>query len=224
MAAEHTMHTTASDKGGQRRPGVSSILRLIEAQLSLSRGATAVLFGLVVALIAVDVGLLRQNAAMKRVVERNQRSLLPTVGSSAPTLLGIDMKGELRRIGYGQDRRETLLFVFSPDCSFSTREWPRWLDIVRQADPTKTRLIYANIGTSVPPDHLARSAGLNPEDVLETDASSKVAYNLQLTPQIVKISADGRIQKVWAGALQPEEELEVRLALRPAAQSARVAQ
>jgi hypothetical protein len=179
----------------------------------MSRSVALLLVALTIALLIVNVALLRQNSRLKAALERAQRSFAPTVGALVPSLIGVDMQGVARTIGYGDDARDTLVFIFSPDCGASARAWPQWLDLARRADSTAVRLVYANVGSKVPAGHVARTGDLKGATVVETDARSKVDYNLRLTPQILRITAAARIAEVWLGRLDPDEERTLHEAL-----------
>lgn len=186
---------------------------LLRSQSPIARPAALVMSALTLTLLVINVALVRQNARLTAAVDRASRAYLPVVGSTVPPLLGVDLNGVTRTVGYGEDAKDTLLFVFSPTCFASTSAWPRWVELAREADKRSVRIVYANIGPTVPPRHPVRDGGLDPATVLQTDARSLVSYNLQVTPQIVRITPEGRIVDVWVGTLDSSEEIALRRAL-----------
>lgn len=199
--------------GEIKNVGRTRVVSWLWAQLAITQTAAAVIIALTIGLLAADVALLRGNDRLKRAVVRANRSLIPAVGAIVPAFLGLDLDGAARAVSYGTDPRDTLLFVFSPDCPKSTAAWPRWLELAQQADRSAVRLVYANVGSRIPADYYARSSALKGAAVLETDARSQVAYNLQVTPLIVRITPDGRIADVLVGRLDANEENRLQRAL-----------
>jgi hypothetical protein len=188
--------------------------RLFQPQAPVSRRAVALVVLLAVVLLTVNILLLRRNAQLTEVAGRAARAYLPAVGATVPDLLGLDLNGAVRTVSYGSDRRDTLLFVFSPDCGMSNLAWERWSALIKAADQSAVRLLFANIGPSLPSGHSVRGLTLDPASVLEVDARSLVAYNLQVSPQILRITPDRRVADVWVGTLDEQEEDALLRALR----------
>lgn len=193
--------------------------RLFQPRVPVSRRLVALIVILAVVLVTVNSLLLRRNAKLADAVDRATRAYIPTVGATVPDLLGLDLNGTVRTVSYGNDRRDTLLFVFSPDCGMSNLAWVRWSSLIEAADRTSVRLLFANIGPSVPVNHILRTMRVDPASILEVDARSLVAYNLQVSPQILRITPDRRVTDVWVGTLNEKEERELMRALRIVAAS-----
>lgn len=191
------------DASDERHSGTFTFLG---TQSSISRLSAAVLLTFTIALLVVNGALLRHNAKLTRALKVAQRSLVPTVGAAVPPLVGIDLQGKMVSVDYSSGPRETFLFVFSPTCMASMGAWPYWSQLAQHVDAASARMVYINIGPMMSPTEVATFRYAPPADVLSIDAGLKVAYNLQLTPQILRITPRGTIADVWVGTLSEEQK------------------
>lgn len=179
---------------------------------------TSFILGIVifVLVLSLDVALLRQNRKLGESLAAQTSSLAIAVGSNVPSISGLSVDGKEEAIDYGKDPRKTLLFVFSTECGVCTKNWPTWESLAGHVDTKSMRLIYANLSKTVSPEYLS-SHKLNSATVLaQLDPKVTVAYDLSLTPQLLLISSQGKVEHVWLGLLKGEQlaDMERTLGMR----------
>ncbi len=164
-------------------------------------------------LFIVNILLVQQNNKLKVLASRPDRALEAKLGSTLPPLEGIDTNGNKQKIAYGQDSRKTALFVFSPRCHACEENMSNWQTIIKTVDPKSFRLAAVSVQPEGVKEYASQHS-LNRIPVLSTlDPKYKVTYNLALTPQILLIDAEGKVEKVWTGLLQGNDKQDVGLAL-----------
>ena len=164
-------------------------------------------------LLIVNVLLVQQNKKLKIMAGRPDRALEVRPGTALPTLEGIDSNGDRQSITYGQDSRKTVLLVLSTRCSACVENMPNWQAIINRLDQQSFRLAAVSLQSEGFKEYASRH-GINQIPVLtKFDPKYRAAYNLALTPQIILIDTDGKVEKVWTGLLQKEDKQEVELAL-----------
>lgn len=176
-----------------------------------NKGRPRVHQSVTIALLVCSVFL---NVILARKVEQLKNNLqviksegkLPT-GASVPAITARDLDGNPATISYGGDATPTVLYVFSPECGWCTRN----LQNVRTlADGVRGR--YRFIGVSLSKKMLREYVAEHEFDFpIYTDlpADVKASYKLGGTPQTIIISADGQVVKNWMGAYTGDLEDEV---------------
>ena len=102
------------------------------------RGAIAILFA---GLAVVNVLLIRENKRLWAELSRSHAAAELQPGASVPALSGLTIEGASVNVNYASDRRKTVLFVFSNECSVCKANWPTWSDLVGKLDPNRFRVI-----------------------------------------------------------------------------------
>jgi peroxiredoxin len=165
-----------------------------------------------VVLLCVNVLLVRQNKKLQVLAVRPDRALEIRPGTTVPPLEGIDSNGDMQS-NYGQDSRKTILLVLSTRCSACVENMPNWQAIFNTIDQQSFRLAAVSLQSEGFKEYASRH-GINQIPVLtKIDPKYRAAYNLALTPQIILIDTDGKVEKVWTGVLRKEDKQEVELAL-----------
>jgi hypothetical protein len=166
-----------------------------------------------VMLLFVNVLLVRQNKKLKVLAGRPDRALEISPGTAVPPLEGIDSNGGLQSINYGQDRRKTVLLVLSSRCYACEENMPNMRAIINRLDRQSFRLAAVSLQSDGFKEYSNRF-GINQIPILtKIDPKYRVAYKLALTPQIILIAPDGKVEKVWTGLLQREDIQDVERAL-----------
>jgi hypothetical protein len=175
--------------------------------------APLLMFFFGMALLLVNVMLVRQNKKLKVLAGRPDRALEIKPGTALPKLEGFDGDGVRHSIDYGQDPRKTVMLVLSPRCYACEENMPNWVAIVNGLDRRSFRLAAVSLQSEGFNEYASRH-GINQVPVLtKIDPKYRVAYNLALTPQTILIDADGKVEKVWTGLLRGEDKQDVELAL-----------
>jgi peroxiredoxin len=125
-----------------------------------------------------------------------QLNVLP-LGANAPPFDAFDLDGKARRIDFRGIGGNTVLYVFSQQCSWCDKNLENIQAISRQA-AGKYRLIGISLTGKIA-DYI-KETGID-FPVLERPAhATAVAYGLGPTPTTIVISPDGVVLKVWQGA------------------------
>jgi hypothetical protein len=178
-----------------------------------SRVVAMLMFVLGATLLLVNVLLVQQNKKLKVLASRPDRALEVKPGTALPPLQGFDSNGARHSIDYGQDSLKTVLLVLAPRCHACEENMPNWEAIINRLDRRSFRLAAVSLQSEGFREYASRH-GINQVPVLtKIDPKYRVAYNLALTPQTILIAADGKVEKVWTGALQGEAKHDVELAL-----------
>jgi peroxiredoxin len=166
-----------------------------------------------VVLLFVNVLLVQQNKKLKVLAGKPDRALEVSPGTELPPLEGLDSNGNRHSVNYGQDSRKTVLLVLSPRCNACEENMPNWKEIINRLDRQSFRAVAISLQSEVSKEY-AIQRGIDQIPVLtNVDPKYRVAYNLALTPQMILIGADGKVEKVWTGVLREEEKQTVELAL-----------
>lgn len=166
-----------------------------------------------IVLLLINVLLVQQNNQLKVLARRPDRALEAKPGTALPPLEGIDSNGNRHSIDYGQDSRKTVLFVLSPRCNACEQNMPNWLAIINRLDRGGFRLAAVSLQAEGIKEYASRHKFNQIPILTNIDPKYRVAYNLALTPQIILIGSDGKVEKVWTGLLRGDDKQEVELAL-----------
>jgi hypothetical protein len=163
--------------------------------------------------LLVNVLLVQQNKKLKVLAGRPDRALEARPGTALPALEGFDSNGNKHSISYGQDPRKTVLLVLSPRCQACEENRPNWEALISGLDQRSFRLAAVSLQSEGAKDYMSWLGSDKIPLLAEIDPKHKVAYNLALTPQIILIDPDGKVEKVWTGVLRGEDKRGVELAL-----------
>jgi hypothetical protein len=156
-------------------------------------------------MIAVNILLVRENQRLASALasaEETRRSISEVPpGTVVPALIGRNADGDPANIAYAQDRRRTLLLVFSSSCPVCEENWPTWRAMLEGIDEEEVRVVALDLPSRAPSDYLKRH-GLRKNWVIRNvDQKIVAAYRLNLVPQTIIIGPGGRVQATWTGLL-----------------------
>ncbi len=164
-------------------------------------------------LLITNVLLIKQNRNFKRELGQEPPAWRPPVGVVIPPIEGIGLKGEEVRLDWGEDPRDTFLFVFSTHCGVCDMAWPAWHDLARSAETKSHRLAYVNLTPPLHQDYVKKMQVGDSLIVAELDPKSVASANIRLTPEVIRISSGGKIEQVWMGLTEGEELSTLKRAL-----------
>lgn len=128
------------------------------------------------------------------------------VGARIPRLPVLDQAGAKAEIRF-DDGRWSVLYVMSPTCAWCARNLSNIRELASAAG-AKFRFVGVST-TAAKLDEYLKSTSV-PFPVLAVDASRiPDGLSLTATPQTIVIGPDGRVGKVWMGALQGSAQAEV---------------
>jgi peroxiredoxin len=125
-------------------------------------------------------------------------SALLKVGTSVPAITAKRVNGTIETIGYFSSDRPTVLYVFTPSCSWCERNLENIKALI-EFKGAEYRFVGLSLsGKDISSYLVAKRLVLAtytdlPRDILET-------YKLHGTPQTIVISPQGRVIQNWAGA------------------------
>jgi Redoxin len=133
------------------------------------------------------------------------------VGQLLPPAEVRTLDGQRELIRYSEQRRPTVLYVFSPTCHFcaANLENVKYLARAKGAD-------FRFIGVSIQPDGLASYARAHDINfsVYTATAAMQSAYSLTVVPQTLLIESSGRVIRSWTGAYVGDVKREVEESFR----------
>lgn len=163
-----------------------------------------------IVLLAMNVALLRQNRQLKAQISLPPPALELPAGTSVPDLKGYDLSGRPVELAYGKDVRKVLVLVYSPTCSFCTKNWPMWQDLLSGLNRGAVRPVAVDVTNSSTPAFLIEHR-LNDLPVMtQVDPTARIRYRFQLTPQTILVDDTGKVEKVWSGVLDNAAVQELR--------------
>lgn len=115
-------------------------------------------------------------------------------GDMAPRLDLLNETGERIVINYSDAQAPTLLYLFSPECSWCERNANSFNELARQV---KARVVGLSLSSGRFQGFLEKSRMPRPVYVLPHTAVA--SYGLG-TPTTILVSQSGRILKIWSGA------------------------
>lgn len=163
-----------------------------------------------VALLALNIALVRQNRQLKAQLSGPAPGMEATSGAPVPDLRGFDVSGQPLTVAYGQDSRPVLVFVFSPTCAFCEQNWPKWYGIIAAMDREAVRPVAVDVTSTATQDFLVQHQLAGMPVLLKVDPAIVVGYRFQLTPQTILIDRSGKVEKVWSGVLSDSSLAEIK--------------
>lgn len=172
--------------------------------------ALAIFAGLATIQIAF---LAHQNRELKRVIagaggapEAPDR-LKP--GDTVAAFDAVAAEGRRTRVAY-DDAARYLVLITSTKCQWCTKTLPVWKEIAAQAGEKGVRVVGISLDGEGEMEKYKLENGLNFEVVnFPEDPSVQLSYKAYATPQTILVGRGGRVERVWAGALDEKAKDEV---------------
>jgi hypothetical protein len=184
------------------------VIRLVSQFVASLHHRVSLSAGMIVAFLAVDLLLvgafllaLRQNVMLRGEVTEDVGLLTPAKGTVVPSLDGYDWTGVAKTIAYGQDRRPTLIYTFSKECSYCQQNW-RAMRSLQALAPHRLRLVYVDtLGDLFTSKYLAASGIWQSVLLVQLSKTALPAYDARLVPQCLLVDRNGRVQWSHVGKL-----------------------
>jgi peroxiredoxin len=156
-----------------------------------------------VGLVIMNLFLVIQNRNLK--TESVAQKWVLQKGQSVRPLSGIDINNEKRNLEWSRDNRKTLLFIFSPKCSFCVENMPTVKSLLAKIDSASYRIVFVSTMNEGTKDFVEQYGIQNFQIITEVDPASKIEYEMKLTPQTILIDPNGKVEQVWIGLMQESE-------------------
>lgn len=130
----------------------------------------------------------------------------------APTIKARTMDNKEVLINYGIEKKQTILYVFSPSCSWSSSNWSSVNFLAKNIDKN-SRFFGLALNANNLQEHLKTNQVSFPVyKELSSEAIGKL--ELGLAPQTIVISPTGKIIKSWTGAYSGDIQREIETFFR----------
>jgi peroxiredoxin len=177
--------------------------------LSGRRLSQGLLLLLIIGLCITNGLLIKQNRDLKAAIApigKQPEFLKP--GQPVPPLAANTLSGQRQMVNYAVSAK-TVLLVFAPQCTACERALPYWREIKEVCARNQYQIFGISLDDSPKTNAFLKMKGLNVESFVDIDAEAREAYKLSLTPMTIVIDNNGKVERIWPGAFNPETKLEV---------------
>lgn len=181
---------------------------------------------LILGLILVNLLLVKQNFAMRRLLTARADAVNPAAkslkeGEVVTAIAGSDLNGRSYELNYSnsKDERKRLIFFFSPSCSYCVQQAPLWRDVLNKVDSRRVEVLGLLSNKEDKKAVFAHAEELGyfrtrtPMPLLFVSNESLARYKLLATPTTLLLSSAGNVEHVWVGKWDEIKTNEVAAAL-----------
>ena len=162
---------------------------------------------LLISSVVLNVFLARQTKSLRSALLLVKAEDSLVVGASLSPIEAKGLDGRSTVIRYGPDELPTILYVFTPPCSWCTKNIE---NIKALAESTKGR--YRVIGLSLSSNNLQQyvtKSEFTFPVYSDLSPGAAIAYRMGGTPQTIVISSEGKLVKEWKGAYMGNTKKEI---------------
>lgn len=155
------------------------------------------IFAALVGSVIINVMLAHKLREFNHLVGSTSERLLKP-GTIVAAFEGVDLKGQTQTVVYENVSKPTVLYIFTPSCSWCARNMDNFNELVARKGAE-----YRFIGLSLTKERLSEyvaTEGLAIPVYAGLSSQTKKAFELGGTPQTIVVSRDGRILQNWTGA------------------------
>ena len=180
---------------------------------SARRSSTTIVLLIIILLMGVEIiYLVRQNRQLRTVAAEQSTLQIMQQGQSVPPLRALDLDGRAVELDF-DGKTSTILVWFSPSCHVCKENVSFWNDIFNRFQNDRVRFLALSDAEQTETKAYAAENNLTLPVIIMTDSDLIEAYNGHIMPQTALISCQGRIEKVWPGALEKSRQDEIIAAL-----------
>lgn len=163
---------------------------------------------LVGCVLVINFTLMRQNENIKDQLDQViHKEFHP--GDTLKSFGGVDAGGRFATASFVNAPKQTLLIAFSTGCSASKANLENWITLSSQLSKDQWRVLWISRDPDPLTEEFTRSHGITGEVLSELSCSTSDYLGLRMVPRMVVVDRDGKIRKIWNGALTGEEWDEV---------------
>jgi peroxiredoxin len=129
------------------------------------------------------------------------------IGAAVPSIAAKRLGGKQEVISYQSANQPTVLYIFTPRCSWCARNVDNFKALVNQ-EGDHFRFIGLSLSDEGLADYVAKN-DLKLPIYSGMSAESREAYKFSGTPQTVVISAQGRVLQNWMGAYAADQKSKI---------------
>jgi peroxiredoxin len=167
---------------------------------------TRVLIAMLVASVTINIALAHRLRHFNQLSGTRSDRALKT-GSDVVPFEAVDLKGQTHIIAYDQASKPTVLYVFTPTCSWCLRNMENFKELV-----ARTGTDYHFVGLSLSKEGLSEYVAAHELKVpIYTGLSKETqkSYKLVGTPQTIVVSPEGKVLQDWVGAYSGDQKSQV---------------
>jgi hypothetical protein len=183
----------------------SSIIFKLGSYVKSKRIGLIIIMSVLLASSGVVNILLAREVSSLRLALQSRREL--SVGDSVQPIVVHSLDGTPATITFSDHTLPTILYVFSPQCVWCTRNFDN-IKAIENGLNGKYRFIGLSM-SAVSLEEYITSNNLSFPVYKEPDQRSIIDFKLGGTPQMLVISQDGKVVKNWHGAYSGDQEKDV---------------
>jgi peroxiredoxin len=170
------------------------------------RALTAITAALVVSVV-LNVELAHRLQTLNVARSARRAELLVKIGATVPPISAKRLDGQPGVISYQDAEQSTVLYIFTPPCSWCARNMSNLKTLLDQEGSH-----YRFIGVSLSEEGLAQYVLKNDLKLpIYSGLSSEVlkTYKLGSTPQTIVVSPEGKVLQDWVGAYVGDQKSQI---------------
>lgn len=189
------------DESSGKRSVASRMRQLISSPSSL-------LTILLLCSLALNFQLTRKVASLKESLAARPGDGKLAAGTLVPPIEAKDLDQRPEVISYSGGEQPTVLYVFTPQCGWCTRNLQNMKALAESARG-RYRFVMLSLSKDSLREYVAQN-GLGGIPVYgDVSEDARESYKITGTPRTIVVSNEGRILKVWAGAYAGDTQKEV---------------
>src|SRR6266478_130935 len=165
-----------------------------------------IIFLMLIVSVCVNVILARRLSNFNRAFNRTSaRAVKP--GTLVPAFEAVDPSGQKVQVTYSDDSKPTVLYIFTPPCTWCERNLDSFKKLVDQ-ESGQFRFIALSLSDQGLTEYIAKN-DLKLPVYSDLSSATKDAYGLGGTPQTLVVSPEGKVLQNWAGAYVGDQKSQV---------------
>ncbi len=164
-----------------------------------------ILTAMLVASVIINVGLAHKLRQFNWLRKGSDHVL--KAGSGLAPFKAFDLNGQTHTVAYDQASKPTVLYVFTPTCSWCFRNMDNFKELVARTG-TDYRFVGLSLSKEGLPEYIA-THGLTIPIYTGLSTETKKNYKLGGTPQTIVVSPEGKVLQDWVGAYSGDQRSQV---------------
>lgn len=157
-----------------------------------------------ISLWLVGLGVLTENIFLFLQNRRLTEALAPqvTAGAQLQRLTGLGFDGRLEPVSFPHAGSKLLIITFSPGCPACQANQEGWMKLAGALEPKGVRALWVSRDSmEITRDYCLKHGIPLSVTLADPPYRTYVQLGLARVPNTMLVSADGRVEKVWAGRL-----------------------
>jgi peroxiredoxin len=164
-----------------------------------------ILTAMLVVSVAINIGLAQRLRQFNRLGKGPDQVL--KAGSGLAPFEAVDLNGQTHTVAYNQASKPTVLYVFTPTCSWCFRNMDNFKELVARTG-TDYRFVGLSLSKEGLPEYVA-AHGLTIPIYSGLSTETKKNYKLGGTPQTIVVSPEGKVLQDWVSAYSGDQKSQV---------------